>query len=232
MRLLSTVCNDIKIQFRSGFYGAYLFICILYILIVRQIPINYRAMGVFYVIFTDPSVLGFYFVGGLLLLERRQRTLSSLFITPLRLREYIISKILSLSVLSLISSLLITFSLMGFKFNIVVLSLTVVLTSALFTLIGITLGARAKSINHYLFISPLYLLVTILPVFSFLGLVNQYLFVFIPTHSILNLLHFSIIGDKTGNLIFDLGMLILWIGITYFWAKNWFVKYIVNRTGN
>jgi len=231
MRLLSSVINDVKIQFRSGFYYAYLFVCVLYILLIKQIPVEYTSYGVFYVIFTDPTVLGFYFVGGLILLERRQKTLTSLFVTPLKLDEYIWSKVISLGLLGLISSLLITIVLMGFNFNIPVFSITVILASVLFTLIGITLGVKAKDINRYLFISALYLLPIIFPVFGFLGVVNKYMFVFIPTHQILNLLNYAILGEKVSNLWLDFGLLLIWIGIAFLWAKKWFVKYVIDRTG-
>ena len=231
MRLLSSIINDIKIQFRSGFYYAYLFVCVMYIAIVFQLPDQYRAFGVFYVIFTDPTVLGFYFIGGLIMLERRQKTLTSLFVTPLKLDEYLISKVISLGILALISSLLIAIILLGFKFNIFVFSLTVVLSSILFTLIGVTLGVHAKNINSYLFVSALYLLPIILPVLSFVGVCNKYLFFYIPTHSILNLLSYSILRVKRCSLWIDFGLLIVWVGIAFFWAKSWFVKYVINRTG-
>lgn len=230
MRLLSAILNDIKIQFRSGFYYAYLFVCVLYILLVFQIPVEYRSFGVFYVIFTDPTVLGFYFIGGIILLERRQKTLASLFVTPLKLNEYILSKVISLTVLALLSSLLISVVLLGFNFNIPVFILTVTLASILFTLIGITLGVRAKDINHYLFVSALYLLPIFFPVLGFLGIVNKYIFMIIPTHSILNLLNFSILGVKSGSLVVDFGILLVWIVLAFFWARSWFVKYIINRT--
>lgn len=232
MRLLSTIINDIKIQFRSGFYYAYLFVCVLYILVVFQLPSAYKAYGVFFVIFTDPTVLGFYFIGGIILLERRQKTLTSLFVTPMRLNEYIISKVVSLGVLALISSLLIAIILLGFNFKILVFILTVILASFLFTLIGITLGVRAKDINRYLFVSALYLLPIIFPVLGFLGVLNKYLFMIIPTYSILNLLNYSILGEKLAPVWIDLALLIGWIVFSFYWAKNWFVKYVINRTGD
>jgi fluoroquinolone transport system permease protein len=231
MRLISSIKNDIKIQFRSGFYYAYIIVCLFYIFAVLQLPADYKKTGVFYIIFTDPTVLGFYFVGGLIMLERRQKTLTSLFVTPLRLNEYLISKVVSLGLLALVSSLLIAILLLGLDFNIWCFSLTVTLASVLFTLIGITLGVRAKNINSYLFISPLYLLPIILPVLGFLGVVHKNLFFFIPTHSILNLLNYAIMDTKRASLWLDFGLLILWLGIAFFWTKNWFVKYVIDQTG-
>jgi len=82
-----------------------------------------------------------------------------------------------------------------------------------------------------LFISALYLLPIIFPVFGFLGVVNKYMFVFIPTHQILNLLNYAILGEKVSNLWLDFGLLLIWIGIAFLWAKKWFVKYVIDRTG-
>ncbi len=232
MRLLTAIINDIRIQFRSGFYYAYLFVCLFYILAIRQLPADYTKIGLFYVIFTDPTVLGFYFVGGLLLLEKGQKTLTSLFVTPMRLHEYILAKVLSLGLLALVSSLLIAVLLVRFDFHILYLIVTVLLASAIYTLVGITLGVRAKDVNRYLFISPLYLIFTILPVLSFLGIFPRNLFFFIPTHSILNLLSYAILDTKLGSLWLDFGLLILWIGIAWYWAQKWFIKYVINQTGD
>ncbi|MFP4548931.1 MAG: hypothetical protein ACLFQM_12430 [Fidelibacterota bacterium] len=232
MRLISATINDVKIQFRSGFYYAYLFVCLFYILLIRQLPADYTKIGLFYVIFTDPTVLGFYFVGGLLLLEKGQKTLTSLFVTPMRLHEYILAKVLSLGLLALISSLAIAFLLVGFDLHITLLIVTVTLASAIYTLVGITLGVRARDVNRYLFISPLYLVFTILPVLSFLGLFPRNLFFFIPTHSILNLLHYAILDTKSGFLWLDIGLLILWTGIAWYWARKWFIKYVIHQTGD
>ncbi|MBN2281766.1 MAG: ABC transporter permease [Candidatus Marinimicrobia bacterium] len=231
MRLFSSIINDIKIQFRSGFYYAYLFVCAIYVTAVFQLPDSFRSYGVFYVIFTDPTVLGFYFIGGLILLERRQKTVTSLFVTPLRLNEYLASKVVSLGLLGLISSLLIAIILLGGNFNIPVFSLTVILASAIFTLTGVTLGVQAQNINSYLFISPLYLLPIVLPVLGFLGIVSKNLFFFIPTHSILNLLNYSILDIKRSSLWIDFSLLIVWTGIAFCWAKSWFTKFIINQTG-
>ena len=230
MILFTNIINDMKIQFRSGFYFAYLIICIFYIFIIKQIPNDYKNYATFLVIFTDPSVLGFYFIGGLLLLERRQNTITPSFVTPLKIRDYILSKVISLGIIAYFSSLLIIVILMGMSFDFIVFTFAVFMTSILFTLLGITLGIRAKDINRYLFISPYYLIVTILPVFGFFGIINKYIFIFIPTYSILNLMNYAILGQKISNIYLDFGILMIWIVIVYFWAKKWFEKFIIEST--
>jgi len=125
MRIAQMLQFDVRFQFRHGFYYAYLFISLFYIAILRVVPEQFRVLVTTIVIFSDPSVFGFFFVGGILLLERGEKTLESLFVTPLRLHEYFISKILSLSLIAVATSLLIAFSLLGLRFNLLLLLLGV-----------------------------------------------------------------------------------------------------------
>jgi len=102
MRLTAALTYDIRLQFRHYFYYAYLIVSIIYVIILRAVPLDFRQTAAVLVIFTDPSTLGFFFLGGIILLERGQKTLEGLFVTPLRVFEYMLSKILSLTLLALL----------------------------------------------------------------------------------------------------------------------------------
>lgn len=231
MRLLSTIVNDVRIQYRSGFYFAYLFVTLFYIAIINQFPESFRMEATLFVVMTDPSVLGFYFVGGIILLERRQNTYAALFITPLTVCEYLISKIISLGILSLISTLIIVFASRGFTANYLLLTSAVITSSVLFTLIGTTLGVRAKDINTYLFISPLYLMIFLIPVMRFFVSIDQRIFSLLPTNALFNLLHASFSGKNPSSPLIDSISIAVWITITALWAYRWFHTYVIEKHG-
>ncbi len=229
MRLASTIQYDVKVQFRSGFYYAYLIVCLIYIVALRQIPSNLKTTVTTVVIFLDPTILGFYFIGGLILLENKQKILDGLFITPLLLSEYIISKALSLTVLALLSSIAIVFFIIGFNFNILLFCATVILTSVLFVFIGLAVVSRVTKVNEYLILSPLPLIFFVLPLLDYFRVWTSGLFYLIPSHPVLKLLSASISNSNVSYINFL--PLIIWLVLSYLWAYKWFKKYVVERTG-
>ncbi|MBN1465987.1 hypothetical protein JXA02_09510, partial [candidate division KSB1 bacterium] len=98
---------DVLFQFRHGFYFIYLLVSAIYIIALFNIPTAQRLVVTNLLVFSDTSVLGLTFVGAILLLEKQQRILHSLFVTPLKLSEYLLAKVLSLSLIALLASLLI-----------------------------------------------------------------------------------------------------------------------------
>ena len=229
MRLASTIQYDVKVQFRSGFYYAYLIVCLIYIAALRQISGNLKTTVTTIIIFLDPSILGFYFIGGLILLEKKQKILHGLFVTPLTLAEYIFSKALSLTVLALLSSIAIVFFIIGFHINILLFCTTVILTSILFVFIGLAVVSRVNRVNEYLILSPLPLIFFVLPLLEYLGVWNSWLFYLIPSHPVIKLLAASIENAPVSYVNFI--PLFIWLFIAYFWSHSWFKKYVVEKTG-
>lgn len=227
MRLAAAVLYDIRLQFRHNFYYAYLIVSIIYIVILQAIPADIRQTAAILVVFTDPSTLGFFFLGGIILLEKGQKTLEGLFVTPLRVFEYMLAKIVSLTLLAILSSFFIAVCSMGFRFNPLVFLLGVLLTSVFFILIGFTLAAFSKSVNHYLVLSPLYVIVFFLPVLQFLKVLKTPLFYLLPTTASLTLLEQSFTSISWPAFFLSIINLSVWILIAFLWAYRWFNKYVV-----
>ncbi len=226
MRTLSAFKYDIKFQIRHGFYYAYLFLTVIYIAGLRLIPETYRPFAAGLVIFTDPSVLGFFFIGGIVLLEKGQNTLESLFVTPLRVSEYIWAKVASLTMLSLVSSLAIAVATLGAGVNILLLALGVGLSSVFFTLLGFALAARAGSLNQYFFYS-IPSVIFDLPLLKYLGLPDLWLYYLLPSKPELLLIEGAMGSITSGETVYAVTALCVWIVFAYWWAHRWFYRYTV-----
>ncbi|WP_335871392.1 hypothetical protein [Bacillus sp. 2205SS5-2] len=107
MKLRSLFLMDVKFQFRHGFYYAYGLVTIFYLTFLFLLPLPSEKMFAILIIFTDPSLLGFFFIGGTLLLEKGQGILNSIFISTVSVHHYLWSKLLSLTLLAYVSSILI-----------------------------------------------------------------------------------------------------------------------------
>jgi hypothetical protein len=72
MRLLHAVLADIRFQIKQGFYLVYVVITAMYLIIMSFLPDDILAVALPLVVFSDPSVLGLFFIGGIILMEKGQ----------------------------------------------------------------------------------------------------------------------------------------------------------------
>lgn len=230
MRLIHGLYYDILFQIRHGFYYAYLFISLAYIFILKFIPDSVNEVGTVLVIVTDPSVLGAFFIGAILLLEKSQNCLEAILVTPLKVRDYVLSKILSLSMLSLISSFSITYFGYNGSFNVLYLAIGVLLTSIFFTLIGFIIGIYAKTVNQY-FLYSFLTVIFVVPLVDYLGVYENKLFYLFPLKSTLLLIDGAFTSISTIYLIYSIFSLVIWCTMTYFLTIHLFYKEIIFKGG-
>lgn len=165
-RQLNVLKADILFQFKHGFYYIYIILTIMYIVLLGLFDQNVVKIALPIIIYTDPSVLGMFFIGGMVMLEKEQGILSLLYVTPLSVKEYLISKLLSLGIISVLASVTITLICYHGCANIVLLLIGIVLTSIFFTLMGFIISTRAKTVNQYMVKMVPWMLFFILPCIS------------------------------------------------------------------
>ncbi|WP_221567415.1 ABC transporter permease [Alkalihalobacillus sp. TS-13] len=187
MRLLTSITFDVRYQFRHGFYAAYALISLIYIFILITIPEQWMDTLFTLIIFSDPSFLGAFFVGGIVLLEKGDHILDNLFVTPYTIREYLLSKSLSLAFLTILSTLIIKCTVLGFRLDWFFLS-GVLLTSVFFTLLGVIIGAKVNTLNQYLLLSSVYVTPFALPILLFFEVVDWDWIKIIPSYASLLLI--------------------------------------------
>jgi fluoroquinolone transport system permease protein len=101
-------------------------------------------------IYSDPAGLGLFFIGGIIMLERRQGIINYLIVTPLLVKDFILSKVITLSTLAVVVSLIITyFSSIERSVNYIVLTTSTFFAANFFTTIGILIAINCSSLNEY-----------------------------------------------------------------------------------
>ena len=230
-RILSALRYDLSFQWRHGFYYVYFVIVVLYALALRFFFPPYRETLAIFLLFSDTSVLGFFFIGGIVLLERAQNTFESLFVTPLRIFEYFAAKVASLTFIAAVMSLAVVLGGYGFPKAILPLILGVIGSSVFFTLFGLAVAARVKTINGYFGASFLLMFIVMLPLLGYFGVAGTPLFRFFPTNAVLYLYGGAFFGMRTFSLLVDILVLTGWIIAAGFWAAGWFRKYVLVQIG-
>jgi fluoroquinolone transport system permease protein len=216
MRLLHAVLADIRFQVKQGFYLVYVVITAMYLIIMSFLPSNILAVALPLVVFSDPSVLGLFFIGGIILMEKGQGVLMVLVVSPLRTWEYILAKVISLAIVSVLAAFAITWFSHYPSVNWCLLLLSTILTSGIFTLLGIMINAGCNTVNQYMLKTIPYMLLFILPCFALLGFPYSEFFTIFPSVAALKLM----LGAYYGIAWYEATALAVYLlGINYLLIK-------------
>jgi len=182
-------------------------------------------------LFFDPAIIGIMFVGAIVLFEKAENTLPSLVVTPMKVWEYLASKIISLTVLATISAVLfVIFATWSLNFNYFFLFVGIILTSVFLVLVGFLMVARLNTINEYLLMMMLaFIGLTLPPLLHLNGLYENVIFYLWPTQASFILVNGVFKGIELWEAVYGIVYLSVWIVICFIIAKKAFYKHIVQK---
>jgi fluoroquinolone transport system permease protein len=217
-RLGATLAADVRVQLRNGFYLATAFAVACSIALLRWLPSATAALLLPVVLLENVLMNTFYFVSALVLLEQGEGTLAAQGVTPLRVEEYLGSKLLTLTALSLVEGTLLAGAVAGFDVRILGLSVGIVLAAVLFCLTGVALIARYESINEFLMPSVLYTALLSLPVLGYLGVGTRAWYLPHPIQGPLELMRLQPL--RLGAWAYAVLYPLLWIVPVFLWSRR------------
>lgn len=216
-RLLTALRADILYQWRYGFYFIYMFLVAAFIAVLRLIPTDWRQTGLVLTLLSDPSLLGFFFIGGILQLERGEGLLDALFLSPLRPHEYLISKALSLGLISTAAALVIALG-SGIAVSYALLLPSVLITSMCFTLIGVSVSVNLRSMNSFLSIDGLWEVILLAPPLLLILGVNFFPLELFPGGAALRIVQASVGSEVL--YVGHIAVIVIWLGISFWFAHT------------
>ncbi|MGF1583397.1 MAG: hypothetical protein ACFCD0_29095 [Gemmataceae bacterium] len=246
-RFLSTLRLDVVVQFRQGFYYATIVIVVMWAAILTVLSSSLSAStgsspGVQHtpsefirgmypaVMFGNMVITTFMFVGGLVLLEKAQRVHEGLVVSPLRVDEYLWSKVGSLTFLVIIESLLITgyawFLNLFESLNPFWVVLGLAQGAIALTLAGFVMVIRYNSLNEFLLPASMVTGILEVPAIRFLGVDDHFLFYLLPSYGPLLLLERAQHSLEIWKLVYAFVYPTIWIAICLFWGRSGFRKFI------
>lgn len=180
-------------------------------------------------IFNEPSMVGFIFIGLAIILEKDQGVFNALFITPINHHFYLISRILTLSFISLICALGMVLTAKGTSFNLLHFSIGVFSSCVLFSFIGIYVVSYTTEILHYILLSIPLVIVMSLPILNYFEVTNLIIFNFFPIQGSLYLIVNSYkTSPDISELIFGYISIAVWIPLLYLFVYRTFKSKLVN----
>lgn len=220
-RLAATLQTDVRVQLRNGFYLATAFVVACSIALLRWLPNDITALLLPVVLLENILINTFYFVSALLLLERGEGTLSAQSITPLRGDEYLASKVITLTALSLVESLVIATAVTGLDSRLLMMSLGIALAAIFFCLSGVALIVHYESINEFIMPSVLYTAVLSLPILGYFGVGPRDLYLLHPIQGSLELIQMQT-PYMPARLAYAIGYPLLWLVPISLWSRRAF----------
>jgi fluoroquinolone transport system permease protein len=230
-RLASTLFWDVRVQFRQGLYYAALVVVLIWVAILWQLPEDVQNWLLPVALFMDMSVFGFYFMAGILFLEKGDGVLAALVVTPMRPGEYLAAKVLAVTFIALLASIAVVLFVAGWQVRWHWLLLGVTLNSWLMALLGFALAARYDTINEFLIPSGIWSLPTQLPLLAYLGLWTGWPIYLIPTQARMILFQASLFDVPIWELVYAVCYLVAASAVATWLATHTFERFVVRAEG-
>ena len=171
-------------------------------------------------VLNDPSVIGFFFIALAIYTEIKHQILPALFVTPINLHQFLISRTLAISLIGLLCSIGLALSVKGFHFDMLeygIGSFGICLMSALLGLIMLTFAS--EFLNFAMLSVPVFLAFINVPMLQYLGAIDmgfiKYLF---PIQGCVDLIEHAVSGTSINHWYSYLSILVvvpLLYGIAY-----------------
>jgi len=177
------------------------------------------------VIFNDPALLGFLFIGVMVLFEKNENTIAALAVTPMRLHLYILSKSLALTCISLGCCMAMVIAAYGLQINWLHFIMAAILTTMIFSFLGFIVVAGESSFNDYILKAIGIILLLSMPFLGYFEIVPLNWFFIFPSYPGILLFDFSF-GENIllTELLLGYGLACLWCVVGYLWAKKALAK--------
>ena len=211
MRLGRLICGDIHFQWKYGFYFIYFILTVLYVCGIAALTGHWKTDIASIMIYSDPAAMGLFFMGAIVLLEKSQKVLNAMVVSPVKVSEYILSKTVALIAISTVIAMILGF--VSGSNQLLSIAVGTALTSAIFTMLGII--AATKISNQFLIVIMSIEIVCFVPPIVGLFVKLPDIFRFFPFTACMNL-----ITGKSILLSFDMVLVIATLIILYIVARH------------
>ena len=230
-RWLATLVTDVRLQYRNGFYLAVAFVVAITAMVVWQLRDLEWAYWIAPLVMGNLVMATFYFIGGLVLLEKDEGTLQAQVVTPLRASEYLAAKLTTLTLLSLAENLTIVTLVMGFHYRLLPLVVGIAAAAVIYVLTGFVAVARYDSVNEYLMPSVLFVLGLCLPYLDYFEIWPSWFMVLHPLQGPMLAMKAAFLPVKSLQLAAGMVSTTCWGVAAFAWSLRAFDRYVVMKQG-
>jgi len=238
-RLLNALRLDATLQVRFLFPQIYAVVTIIYILLFRFTDLrNATALFLPAFLFSEPGMLGFFFVAVHVFFERSQRTITAVAVTPLRPGEYISALALASAAIATASGVAIYVVVAGVAglggsdgvLALVLLALALFLTATLHGMLGLGLAAYYTDFTHFLIGSLIMLVPLTMPLVTLFGWLPHWATVWVPSYpAVFSFKSLMVRPPDIATYFLLLVPLLIWNVLAFIWVRRVFERKVRSR---
>jgi fluoroquinolone transport system permease protein len=213
---------DVIVQARNGFYWASGFVVLAISALLTALPFavfSNPGLWVPALVMFNLQITTFFFVAGLLLLEKDEGTLIALGASPLSARTYLIARCTTLTTLAALETLVIVWFGFGFSASWALFAGTAAM-GITYTAFGVAVAAMYESVNTLLLPASVIVTALLLPLLGHFELAPRLLSVWHPLEPPLTLLRAAYNPISLPELTFGIVGSIAWVGVAFSVAQN------------
>ena len=157
-RIISTLKLEFIIQFRHGFIIAVFLVAFLWITLLKVLSLQNIQHFLSIILMMNLIITAYYFISGLMLLDKTSGVLEAIHITPLRSLEYLFCRVVALSALATVENILIVWLGIGIEALPPAAIISLFVLACQFSLWGYLSVIQFDDISRFLMPSTLYVL--------------------------------------------------------------------------
>ncbi len=232
-RWISALRLETTIQVRQRFIHAGVISGLLWLAVLLPMPQHLRTIVEPYVLMGDITIIGFFFIGGSVFLEKQERTLGAVICSPLRFWEYLSAKITVLMAMSLFIAVSVALVTHGAGVFLLPVVAGVMLGTLVMLLVGFASSLPFSSVSDWFLSTTVPMGILSLPVLYLLGVWPSPALYLIPTQGPLLLLGsaFDQVSLAGWQIAYALTYPLVCAAALYRVADVLFGRYVIERSG-
>lgn len=214
---------DVVWQERNGFYWASAFLVLMVGGLLHALPEPARvndAVWVPAVIVTILQVTTFFFVTGLLLLERSEGTLIALAIAPTSATGFLAVRTMSLTALATIEALAVVWIAFGLTLAWPIVLFATLSMGVIYTSFGVVVASRYTALNTLLLPASMVITVLLLPLLPHFGLAPRAPFLLHPLEPAMTMIRAAYRPLNPADLVYGVVGCMLWGTVAVVWGRR------------
>lgn len=214
---------DVTVQARNGFYWATAFVVLVIGGLLLAVPAEARADGAAWVpaiVAMNLLITTFFFVAGLMLLERDEGTLTALAVSPFSPGRYLAVHMITLTTLATVETAAVVWIAFESAVSWPLILCGAAALGVIYTGFGAAVATRYASVNALLLPASAVAALLLLPLLPHFGLAPRALFLFHPIEPPLTVIRAAYGAGGPADLAFGAAGSAIWAALAFRWGRQ------------
>jgi fluoroquinolone transport system permease protein len=212
--------TELKFQWRHGFIIAAFVVTIVWALMLSLLPDDLRPFWFGVVAGVDIASIGLLFGFGLGVLDKNQKVIAAMRLTPIASWQLSLSRMVALGLLTSITLIILGVMVLSAS-ELIPMFAGILLCSLFFAAVGVATSRRFNTVNGFMIFFALSGFIWAMPILYYSDVVSHWLWVLLPSGGALALIKQAVFEYNTFITILSYLSQLFWISLTLYLAERW-----------